>query len=412
MFIDDFDLFLFDADGVIYIGDQPCPGSVEVIRTLQERGKGVRVLTNDSRYSRQEIQEKLKNMDIHLGVDDIITAAWSAARYLQRQGITKVQVVGTDALKIEIIEAGGMIVDHHSPETVVVGFNENLILRDIQKAIRSVEQGALFIATNYDISYPTPLGRQPASGSVVRLIETVTGRKAIIIGKPSVFIFQIAQEGYSGNQRTIMIGDSPEIDILGAHQADLPAILLSSQAIRYPTARDYRIPDGQIDNLFRLFDESFRLTLWNKPDFSWPGSIKVAVAALIFDDRGRVLLIKRKDNGSWALPTGKMELGETLEESVIREMEEELNLKVRVQRLVGVYSHPSHQVLNYGVGETIQFVTSCFLCDLIDGNLVNNQSEILESGFYYVSSFPQPMVASHKQWIQNAIDNQERTVYK
>ena len=412
MIAEKFDLFLLDADGVIYVGDRPCIGAVEAIHELQKRGKGVRVLTNDSRLSRLEMQERLKMMDIHLSMEDIITVSWAAARYLIQRGIQKVQVVGTDALKREIAEAGCHIINHHSAEAVVVGFNENLTLFDIQEAIRSVSKGAHLIATNYDVSYPTPSGRQMASGSLVRMIEAVSRRKPIIVGKPSLYIFQMARNGFPENTRTVMIGDSPDIDILGAHQADIPGILVSSHSVHYPTPRDYRIPDAVIDNLSNLFEQSFQLKYWQKPDFPWPSTIKVAVAALLFDPNRHVLLIKRKDNGYWALPTGKMEPGETLEEAVIREVYEEIRLRVKAKHLVGVYSHPSHQVLSCNSGEFIQFVTSCFLCELVDGHLVNNQSEILESGFFHVSSFPQPMVSAHQQWIQHALENHDRTVYE
>ena len=411
MFVDEFELFLFDADGVIYIGDQPCLGAVEVINILQKRGKGVRILTNDSRFSRQEIREKLLKMGINFHKEDIITASWCLACYLKKVKLSKVLVLGTDALKKEIFEMGGFVVEK-SPEAIVVGYNEDLALKDIQKVIHYVERGITFIATNCDISFPTPWGRQPATGSIVRLIENVTGKKAIVIGKPSAFIFQIAQNGYSPNTKTVMIGDSPEIDILGAHQVNFSAILVSPQPIQYPTPRDYRNPDGHVETLFQLIEDSFQLKTWEKPDFPWPEKIEVAVAALLFDKNKRVLLVKRKDNSYWALPTGRMELGETLEEAVIREIKEELNLKINVKSLVGVYSHPSDQVLSYNSGETIQFITSCFLCELKGGNLTNNQLEILESGYYSISHFPQPMVASHQQWIEDSLKNQERAIFR
>ena len=411
MFIDDFELFLFDADGVIYVGDQPCLGSAEVISWLQKRGKGVRILTNDSRFSREEIQEKLSRMTIFLDKEDIITASWCAAYYLQKMKASKVLVVGTDALRREITEMGVTLVDD-SPEAIVIGFNEDLKLKEIQQAIHYVERGVAFIATNGDISYPTPKGRQPATGSIVRLIENVTGQKAFIVGKPSSFIFQIAQNGYSPETRTIMIGDSPEIDILGAHQVNIPAVLVSAQSIQYPTLRDYRVPDGQVNNLFQLFEESFQLDPWKKPDFPWPEKIEIAVAALIFNRNKQVLLIERKDNSYWALPTGRMERGETLEEAVVREIMEELNLKIRVKNLVGLYSHPSDQVLSYSSGETIQFVAACFFCEIEEGELRNNQSEILESNFYSVSQLPQPMVVSHLQWIEDGLRNDGLTVFR
>jgi ribonucleotide monophosphatase NagD (HAD superfamily) len=93
MFIDEFELFLFDADGVIYIGDQLCLGAAEVISWLQKRGKGVRILTNDSRFSREEIQEKLSRMNIFLDKEDIITASWCAAYYLHKMKASKVKSI-------------------------------------------------------------------------------------------------------------------------------------------------------------------------------------------------------------------------------------------------------------------------------------------------------------------------------
>jgi HAD superfamily hydrolase (TIGR01450 family) len=411
MFIDEFELFLFDADGVIYIGDQPCLGAAEVISWLQKRGKGVRILTNDSRFSREEIQEKLSRMNIFLDKEDIITASWCVAYYLQKIKASKVRVMGTDALKREITEMGVTLVDD-SPEAMIIGFNEDLKLKEIQQAIHFVEQGVAFIATNGDISYPTPQGRQPATGAIVRLIENVTGQKAFIVGKPSSLIFQIAQIGYSPETRMILIGDSPEIDILGAHQVNMPAILVSVESIQYPTLRDYRVPDGQVNNLFQLLEESFQLNPWKKPDFPWPEKIEVAVAAFILNKNKQVLLIKRKDNSYWALPTGRMERGETLEEAVVREIKEELNLKIRVKSLVGVYSHPSDLVLSYRSGETIQFIAACFFCKIEEGELRNNQSEILESGFYSVSQLPQPMVDSHQRWIEDGMRNQRSVVFR
>jgi len=65
---------------------------------------------------------------------------------------------------------------------------------------------------------------------------------------------------------------------------------------------------------------------------------KIAVNALVFNDKGEVLLAKRSDNGLWCIPGGHVDLGETLAQACLRELFEETGLKADVERLVGVYS--------------------------------------------------------------------------
>lgn len=65
----------------------------------------------------------------------------------------------------------------------------------------------------------------------------------------------------------------------------------------------------------------------------------VSVAGVTFDDEGRVLLIKRRDNGQWQVPGGVLELGETFEEGVVREVLEETGVHVEVGRLTGIYKN-------------------------------------------------------------------------
>jgi hypothetical protein len=79
---------------------------------------------------------------------------------------------------------------------------------------------------------------------------------------------------------------------------------------------------------------------WISPSFSWPEKIEAGVAGIIFDNKRRVLLMKRADNGLWGIPSGHVEPGETVEEAIIREIYEETGLKVKVNRLIGVYSDP------------------------------------------------------------------------
>ena len=86
------------------------------------------------------------------------------------------------------------------------------------------------------------------------------------------------------------------------------------------------------------------------------------MAAVVFDEAGRVLLGRRLDNGLWGLPSGHVEVGETAAQAAVREVAEETGLQVQVQRLVGVYSDPASQVFAYPDGRVTQFVTTTFAC--------------------------------------------------
>jgi 8-oxo-dGTP diphosphatase len=81
-----------------------------------------------------------------------------------------------------------------------------------------------------------------------------------------------------------------------------------------------------------------------------------AVAAVIFNDNGEVLLQKRKDVNKWCIISGHVEFGETIEAAILREIEEETNTKANIVRLIGVYSSPSSQTYNYN-DRTVQYIT-------------------------------------------------------
>lgn len=102
-----------------------------------------------------------------------------------------------------------------------------------------------------------------------------------------------------------------------------------------------------------------RIDHFNDPDAPRPNSIVIAVSAFVLDDDEQLLMIRRTDNGYYALPGGRHELGETMTQAVVRETEEETGIVVEVTGLVGIYSNPDH-VLAYDDGEVRQEFSICF----------------------------------------------------
>jgi ADP-ribose pyrophosphatase YjhB (NUDIX family) len=113
------------------------------------------------------------------------------------------------------------------------------------------------------------------------------------------------------------------------------------------------------------------------PNAPKPNSIVIALSALVLDDTGRLLMIRRTDNDKHAIPGGRHELGETMTEAVIRETIEETGITVQVTGLIGIYSNP-HHVMAYDDGEVRQEFSICFRARPISGEprTSNESSEV------------------------------------
>jgi 8-oxo-dGTP pyrophosphatase MutT (NUDIX family) len=119
-----------------------------------------------------------------------------------------------------------------------------------------------------------------------------------------------------------------------------------------------------------------RRDYYDDPDAPAPNSMVPAVTAVVQDDKGRVLLIHRTDNDRWALPGGGTELGETVAQTVVREVREETGIEVEVVGLVGIYSDPRH-VIAYDDGEVRQQFSLCFRARPV-GGFLSSSSESSE----------------------------------
>lgn len=136
--------------------------------------------------------------------------------------------------------------------------------------------------------------------------------------------------------------------------------------------------------------------------------IRAGVAIVILDEKERVLLQKRVDVGLWGIPSGHVEVGETVSEAAIREVKEETNLDISIIKLIGLYSDPESQVFSYPNGDNIHFITACFLAKIIGGELHCNNSESLDIQFFEQYSLPSDLLKMHPYWLKDAVANQEK----
>jgi ADP-ribose pyrophosphatase YjhB (NUDIX family) len=111
-----------------------------------------------------------------------------------------------------------------------------------------------------------------------------------------------------------------------------------------------------------------RRDLLDDPNAPKANRLVPAASAVVVDEAGRILLLKRTDNEYWSIPGGGMEPGESIAETIVREVREETGIEARVEKLLGVYSNPRH-VSVYDDGEVRQQFSVCFLCRAVGGEL-------------------------------------------
>jgi len=224
--------FIFDLDGVVYIGDIPIEGARETLAYLRERGKKVRFLTNNASKSRRDYARKLNGMGIECSEEDVVTSSYGAALYLkEKYGKGKCVVIGEEGLEEELSKQGFGVVSGREGEKadfVVVGIDRNFNYAKLTTALRAVKNGAKFIATNLNPSKLTEEGIVPGAGPMVAALETCSGIKSeIIVGKPNPMLFDICISNMKiGKEEVATIGDVVDVDIIGGNRLGIYTILV------------------------------------------------------------------------------------------------------------------------------------------------------------------------------------------
>ena len=133
--------------------------------------------------------------------------------------------------------------------------------------------------------------------------------------------------------------------------------------------------------------------------------------AVVFDDRGRILLQRRSDNGNWCLPGGAIERGESAHETVVREVKEETGYDVEVVRLIGFYSDPAHTTIAYPDGNVVNYTAVSFECRVRGGAFVPNE-ESTAAQFFPPDALPQPFFPNHVPRVQDALARQAAAFFR
>ena len=225
--------WLTDMDGVLVHEEQAIPGAGEFIRQLIETRRQFLVLTNNSIFTPRDLRARLLTSGIDIPEASIWTSALATAQFLDSQRPHGTAfAIGEAGLTTALHEVGYVLTDR-SPDYFVLGETRTYSFEAITRAIRLIEGGARFIATNPDPSGPSIQGTLPATGSVAALISTATGRKPYFIGKPNPLMMRFALNALDAHsESTVMVGDRMDTDIKSGLEAGLRTVLVTTGSTR------------------------------------------------------------------------------------------------------------------------------------------------------------------------------------
>jgi 4-nitrophenyl phosphatase len=247
-------LVILDLDGVVYRGKQPVDGAASLIAALHERGVMVRFATNNSMATRAAYVDRLGGMGITAAIDEIVTSTSATIDHLREHlpEVRRVLAVGAPGMLEELRDAGltaaaaadavgsdydgGPLPDAY--DAVIAGLDPAFDYRRLAAALSALRAGALFIATNADLRYPTPSGFLPGAGSIIASLQAASGIEPLVIGKPQPGVFEAILERAGIEPRdAVTIGDNPDADVVAAHRAGIASILVLTGVTDEATAR-------------------------------------------------------------------------------------------------------------------------------------------------------------------------------
>lgn len=225
-------LFLFDMDGTLYLGNQLFPFTKDLLAEIKKQGKKYLFMTNNSSKSVDAYIEKLNKLGIDACYDDFITSSQATAYYLKENHWgARLYVCGTNSFKEELRKNGFTVTDNpQETDCIVSGFDTELTfkkLADISEMLCTRE--IPYIATNPDYVCPTEFGSVPDCGSVADMLFNATGKRPLFIGKPSPLMPQLAMKKWNVlPENAAVVGDRIYTDIKSGLNAGILSVLVMS----------------------------------------------------------------------------------------------------------------------------------------------------------------------------------------
>jgi len=241
--------WLTDMDGVLVHEGQALPGAADFLDRLRELGRPFLVLTNNSIFTARDLRARLLASGLDVPEASIWTSALATAQFLADQVPNgTAYVIGEAGLTTALHDVGYVLTDI-APDFVVLGETRTYSFTAITRAIRLIDAGARFIATNPDPTGPSAEGPMPACGAVAALISKATGRDPYIVGKPNPMMFRSALNAIDAHsETTAMIGDRMDTDVVAGMEAGLETFLVLTGSTSRDDVQRYPFRPSHIMN--------------------------------------------------------------------------------------------------------------------------------------------------------------------
>ena len=224
-----YDVALLDLDGVVYLGGTAIPGAAESLRKAQAAGMRLAYVTNNAFRTPAAIAALLTSFGAPATAQDVVTSAQAAARLLAERlpAGAPVLVVGGNGLRTALRERGLRPVSTalDRPQAVVQGYSPDVSYSMLAEGGLAVAAGALFVASNGDLTLPGRRGSQPGNGSLIQVIATATGVKPLVAGNPEPPLHHESVLR-TGAKHPLVVGDRLDTDIEAAHRVRADSLLV------------------------------------------------------------------------------------------------------------------------------------------------------------------------------------------
>lgn len=225
--------YLIDMDGVLVHEETAIPGAADFLARLTETGKRWMVMTNNSIYTPRDLAARLRSSGLEVPEAQIWTSALATAKFLGTQRPRgSAFVIGEAGLTTALHDVGYTLTERNA-DYVVLGETRTYSFERVTRAIRLVEDGARFIATNPDPTGPTTEGPVPATGAVAALISRATGVDPYFVGKPNPLMVRSALNALDAHSETsAVIGDRMDTDVKSGLEGGMHTILVLTGSTR------------------------------------------------------------------------------------------------------------------------------------------------------------------------------------
>lgn len=239
--------WLTDMDGVLVHEGHALPGAADFIAALKRADRPFLVLTNNSIFTARDLRARLAASGIDVPEEAIWTSALATAQFLQQQVPGgRAYVIGEAGLTTALHDVGYTMTDSE-PDYVVLGETRTYSFEAITRAIRLIEGGARFIATNPDPTGPSVEGPLPATGAVAALITRATRREPYFVGKPNPMMFRSALNRIEAHsETTAMVGDRMDTDVVAGIEAGLRTFLVLTGSTRAEDVERFPFRPSQV----------------------------------------------------------------------------------------------------------------------------------------------------------------------